>query len=153
MNNARQPATQPAVGLITSQTYMTTKTTQSARRAAYERACNTERNALMNLRRASINRAWHEAKMKYPDALHLFRVGDFYELYGEDALAADKTLGITLTRMSSTSGDSLIYAGFPAPALDTYLPRLVHAGYRVTITEDFAELMKPIQAAWLTRIK
>lgn len=75
-------------------------------------------------------------KRKHPDALLLFRVGDFYELYNEDAEHASQTLGITLTKRSGYRHQGFIpLAGFPHHALDTYLPRLVRAGYRVAICE------------------
>ncbi|MBP3228511.1 MAG: DNA mismatch repair protein MutS [Bacteroidaceae bacterium] len=80
-------------------------------------------------------------KAKHPDALLLFRCGDFYETYGEDAVTAAKVLGITLTRRNNgKSGMGTIeMAGFPFHALDTYLPRLVRAGYRVAICDQLED--------------
>lgn len=80
-----------------------------------------------------------EMKAKHPDAVLLFRVGDFYETYGDDAVEASKILGITLTRRSGADVNSLQLAGFPHHALDTYLPRLVRAGRRVAICEQLED--------------
>ena len=75
---------------------------------------------------------YNAIKAKHPSALLLFRVGDFYETFGEDSVKASKILGIVLT--SRNNGDSNIeLAGFPHHALDTYLPKLVRAGERVAI--------------------
>lgn len=78
-------------------------------------------------------------KTKYPDAILLFRVGDFYETFGEDAIAASKALGIVLTKRNN-GGVDVELAGFPFHSVDLYLPRLVRAGYRVAICE---QLEKP----------
>ncbi|MDE3144850.1 MAG: DNA mismatch repair protein MutS, partial [Bacteroidota bacterium] len=75
-------------------------------------------------------------KQKYPDAILLFRVGDFYETFGEDAIKASAVLGITLTKRNSGAASSLELAGFPHHALDTYLHKLVKAGYRVAICDQ-----------------
>lgn len=80
-----------------------------------------------------------EMKKKHPDALLLFRVGDFYETFSEDALAASEILGITLTRRANGSAQYVELAGFPHHALDTYLPRLVRAGRRVAICEQLED--------------
>lgn len=133
---------------------MTTKTTDKQRRAALYAATQAERTAQLNLRYASINRAWHEMKLKHPDAILLFRVGDFYEIYGEDAKAASDTLGLTLchrdvgSNVGNDVGKVIALCGFPHHALDSYLPKLVRAGFRVAITEDFAEITAPTQPAW-----
>ncbi len=74
-------------------------------------------------------------KTKYPDAILLFRVGDFYETFGEDAVKASRALGITLTSRNN-GGSDIELAGFPYHAMDMYLPRLVRAGYRVAICEQ-----------------
>ena len=71
-------------------------------------------------------------KAEYPDALLLFRCGDFYETYGDDAIVASKVLGIVLTKRSNASPDSIPMAGFPHHSLDVYLPRLVRAGHKVS---------------------
>jgi len=78
-------------------------------------------------------------KTKYPDAILLFRVGDFYETFGEDAIVASKALGIVLTKRNNGGADVEL-AGFPFHSVDLYLPRLVRAGYRVAICE---QLEKP----------
>ena len=79
-----------------------------------------------------------DLKKKHPDALLLFRIGDFYETYKQDAVKSSEILGITLTRSSTRKDDEgkpLQMAGFPFHALDTYLPKLVRAGQRVAICE------------------
>ncbi len=78
-------------------------------------------------------------KAKHPDAILLFRVGDFYETFGEDAIKASGILGITLTRRANGSASFVELAGFPYHALDTYLPRLVRAGQRVAICEQLED--------------
>ncbi len=87
-------------------------------------------------------------KQKYPDALLLFRVGDFYETFGEDAIIASKVLGITLTRRNNGGAASSELAGFPFHALDTYLHKLVKAGYRVAICD---QLEDPRQAKGIVK--
>ncbi|MBQ8056183.1 MAG: DNA mismatch repair protein MutS, partial [Paludibacteraceae bacterium] len=82
---------------------------------------------------------YREMKAKHPDAVLLFRVGDFYETYGEDAVRSAGILGITLTRRSSATPDATELAGFPHHALDTYLPKLVRAGMRVAICEQLED--------------
>ncbi len=78
-------------------------------------------------------------KEKHPDAVLLFRVGDFYETFSEDAIAASEILGITLTRRANGSAPFVELAGFPHHALDTYLPKLVRAGKRVAICEQLED--------------
>jgi len=78
-------------------------------------------------------------KSKHPDAILLFRVGDFYETFSEDAIKASEILGITLTRRANGSGSYIELAGFPYHALDTYLPKLVRAGQRVAICEQLED--------------
>ena len=78
-------------------------------------------------------------KAKYPEAMLLFRVGDFYETYGEDAVKASEILGIVLTRRSSAMAQSVELAGFPHHALDTYLPKLVRAGLKVAVCEQLED--------------
>ena len=78
-------------------------------------------------------------KAKYPDAMLLFRVGDFYETYGEDAVKASEILGIVLTKRSNAIAESPELAGFPHHALDTYLPKLVRAGLKVAICEQLED--------------
>ena len=81
---------------------------------------------------------YNRFKAQHPDAILLFRVGDFYETYGEDAIKSSKILGITLTRHGKGASQTEL-AGFPHHALDTYLPRLVRAGYRVAICEQLED--------------
>lgn len=78
-------------------------------------------------------------KEKHPDAILLFRVGDFYETFSEDAIVASEILGITLTRRANGSAQHVELAGFPHHALDTYLPKLVRAGKRVAICEQLED--------------
>ena len=80
-----------------------------------------------------------EMKKKHPDAVLLFRVGDFYETFSDDAITASEILGITLTRRANGSASSVELAGFPHHALDTYLPKLVRAGKRVAICEQLED--------------
>ena len=80
-----------------------------------------------------------EMKQRHPDAVLLFRVGDFYETFCEDAITASEILGITLTRRANGSAQSVELAGFPHHALDTYLPKLVRAGKRVAICEQLED--------------
>jgi DNA mismatch repair protein MutS len=78
-------------------------------------------------------------KQKYPDAVLLFRVGDFYETFGEDAVITSQVLGITLTKRNNGAAFSSELAGFPHHALDTYLHKLVRAGYRVAICDQLED--------------
>lgn len=83
---------------------------------------------------------FHDLKAKHPDAVLLFRCGDFYETYMSDAITASKVLGITLTRRNNGKSSSPTeMAGFPHHALDTYLPRLIRAGYRVAICDQLED--------------
>jgi DNA mismatch repair protein MutS len=82
---------------------------------------------------------YYTIKTKHPDAILLFRVGDFYETFGEDAIRTSEILGITLTRRANGSASFVELAGFPYHALDTYLPRLVRAGQRVAICEQLED--------------
>ncbi|MBI2420300.1 MAG: DNA mismatch repair protein MutS [Ignavibacteriales bacterium] len=79
---------------------------------------------------------YYQVKASYPDTIILFRVGDFYETFEEDAKTASRVLGITLTRRANGQAGEVPLAGFPHHAVDTYLPRLVRAGYRVAICEQ-----------------
>ena len=82
---------------------------------------------------------YYAIKAKYPDALLLFRVGDFYETFGEDAIKASSVLGIVLTRRANGSATYIELAGFPHHSLDTYLPKLVRAGMRVAICDQLED--------------
>ena len=97
---------------------------------------------------------YYNVKAKHPDAVLLFRVGDFYETFGEDAIKASEILGITLTRRANGSASFVELAGFPYHALDTYLPRLVRAGQRVAICEQLEDpkLAKKIVKRGITEL-
>ena len=82
---------------------------------------------------------YNAIKAKYPDALLLFRVGDFYETFNEDAIKASRILGIVLTKRGSGSASEMDLAGFPYHSLDTYLPKLVRAGMRVAICDQLED--------------
>ena len=81
---------------------------------------------------------YNRIKVKHPDALLLFRIGDFYETFGEDAIKTSKILGIVLTARNN-GGSKIELAGFPHHSLDTYLPKLVRAGQRVAICEQLED--------------
>jgi DNA mismatch repair protein MutS len=82
---------------------------------------------------------YNSIKAKYPDALLLFRVGDFYETFGQDAIKASKVLGIVLTKRSNGAAADMELAGFPHHSLETYLPKLVRAGMRVAICDQLED--------------
>jgi DNA mismatch repair protein MutS len=87
-------------------------------------------------------RQYQRIKSEYPDAILLFRMGDFYETFEEDALTAAKVLGITLTKRSNGGASEVPLAGFPHHALDTYLPKLIRAGLRVAVCEQLEDPRK-----------
>jgi len=97
---------------------------------------------------------YYNVKAKHPDAILLFRIGDFYETFGEDAIKTSEILGITLTRRANGSASFVELAGFPYHALDTYLPRLVRAGQRVAICEQLEDpkLAKKIVKRGITEL-
>ena len=78
---------------------------------------------------------YFSVKAQYPEAVLLFRVGDFYETFADDALITSKVLGIVLTKRANGSASSVPLAGFPHHSIDLYLPRLVRAGYKVVALE------------------
>ena len=82
---------------------------------------------------------YNAIKAKHPGALLLFRVGDFYETFGEDAIKASQILGITLTKRANGSASAIELAGFPHHSIDTYLPKLVKAGQRVAICDQLED--------------
>jgi DNA mismatch repair ATPase MutS len=95
-----------------------------------------------NIELSPMVKQFYELKSENPEALLLFRTGDFYETYSEDAEEASKILGITLTKSSirkDKDGEPLKIAGFPHRALDTYLPKLIRAGKRVAICEQIED--------------
>ena len=106
---------------------------------AKEEATKAETKAVAAVALSPMLRQFLDLKQKHPDALLLFRTGDFYETYKEDAEKASKILGITLTKSTKTKdeqGKPLVMAGFPYHALDSYLPKLIRAGQRVAICDQ-----------------
>lgn len=97
---------------------------------------------------------YNSFKRKHPDAILLFRVGDFYETFGPDAIATAAALGITLTKRHNGSASEIELAGFPYHALDMYLPKLVRAGYRVAICDQIEDpkLTKTIVKRGITEL-
>jgi DNA mismatch repair protein MutS len=97
---------------------------------------------------------YNSIKAKYPDAVLLFRVGDFYETFGEDAVKASRILGIVLTKRANGSASHIELAGFPHHSLDSYLPKLVRAGYRVAICDQLEDpkLVKGIVKRGITEL-
>ena len=97
---------------------------------------------------------YYRIKEKHPDAILLFRVGDFYETFGEDAIRSSEILGITLTRRANGAASWVELAGFPHHALDNYLPKLVRAGQRVAICEQLEDpkLAKKIVKRGITEL-
>lgn len=92
-----------------------------------------------DIKETPLMRQHREIKEKYPDAILLFRVGDFYETFGEDAIISSKILGITLTKRANGAASYIELAGFPHHSLDTYLHKLVKAGYRVAICDQLED--------------
>lgn len=99
--------------------------------AAKEQQKDTSETPLM--------RQFNSIKAKHPDAILLFRVGDFYETFGQDAVKAARVLGIVLTKRKNGAASDMELAGFPHHALDTYLPKLVRAGHRVAICDQLED--------------
>jgi DNA mismatch repair protein MutS len=97
---------------------------------------------------------YNSIKQKHPDAILLFRVGDFYETFGEDAIKSSTILGITLTKRQNGAASAVELAGFPHHALDTYLPKLVRAGQRVAICDQLEDpkLAKKIVKRGITEL-
>ena len=93
----------------------------------------------IEVKETPLMKQYNDIKAKYPDAILLFRVGDFYETFGEDAVKASKILGITLTKRANGQATFIELAGFPHHSVDTYLPKLVRAGYRVAICDQLED--------------
>jgi DNA mismatch repair protein MutS len=91
------------------------------------------------IKETPLMKQYNEIKRKYPDACLLFRVGDFYETFGDDAVRASKILGITLTKRGAGSATETALAGFPHHSINTYLPKLVKAGLRVAICDQLED--------------
>ena len=98
-----------------------------------------QQSSVSKVTQTPILKQYEEMKKKHPDAILLFRVGDFYETFGNDAVEASEVLGITLTRRANGRDNYIELAGFPHHALDTYLPKLVRAGKRVAICEQLED--------------
>ena len=96
-------------------------------------------NTDKTVKETPLMKQYNEIKRKYPDACLLFRVGDFYETFGEDAVRASKILGITLTKRGAGSETETALAGFPHHSINTYLPKLVKAGLRVAICDQLED--------------
>jgi DNA mismatch repair protein MutS len=113
-----------------------------------------KKNVAKNIVETPMMKQYFEIKNKYPDAILLFRVGDFYETFSDDAVAASEILGITLTRRANGAAQFVELAGFPHHALDTYLPRLVRAGKRVAICDQLEDpkLTKKIVKRGITEL-
>ena len=107
-----------------------------------------------NIVETPLMKQYYNVKASHPDAVLLFRVGDFYETFGEDAIRASEILGITLTKRANGAASSVELAGFPYHALDTYLPKLVRAGQRVAICEQLEDpkLAKKIVKRGITEL-
>ncbi len=99
----------------------------------------TQKNNSKPVAETPLMKQYNEIKAKYPDALLLFRVGDFYETFGSDAVKASSILGIVLTKRANGAAASVELAGFPHHALETYLPKLVRAGYRVAVCDQLED--------------
>ena len=93
-------------------------------------------NTVMSKSNTPLMQQYHKIKNQYPNTLILFRMGDFFETFFDDATILSKICGITLTARNSTTGDSTPLAGFPHHQLDNYLPKLVRAGCRVAVCEQ-----------------
>ena len=111
--------------------------TPTPKQEVKEKAPKVERKS--SLTNTPLMQQYQEMKKKHPDAILLFRVGDFYEIFGKDAVTASEILGITLTRRQTGIDSRIELAGFPHHALDTYLPKLVRAGKRVAICEQLED--------------
>ena len=105
----------------------------------YQSTTNTQKRPAFKVKETPLMRQYNQVKVRYPGALLLFRVGDFYETFGEDAIKASKLLDIVLTKRSNGSAAAVELAGFPHHALDTYLPKLVKAGHRVAICDQLED--------------
>jgi len=95
-----------------------------------------------NTKETPLMRQYNEIKTKHPDAMLLFRVGDFYETFGQDAIMASKILGIVLTKRANGAASHVELAGFPHHSLETYLPKLVRAGCRVAVCDQLEDPKK-----------
>ncbi len=110
--------------------------------------------AKVEVKETPLMKQYNGIKVKYPDAILLFRVGDFYETFGDDAVKASKILGIVLTKRANGSASHIELAGFPHHSIDSYLPKLVRAGYRVAICDQLEDpkLVKGIVKRGITEL-
>ena len=99
-------------------------------------------NSSKKVKETPLMRQYNQIKVKHPDAMLLFRVGDFYETFGEDAILASKILGIVLTKRANGAAAHIELAGFPHHSLETYLPKLVNAGCRVAVCDQLEDPKK-----------
>ena len=99
-------------------------------------------NSSKKVKETPLMRQYNQIKVKHPDAMLLFRVGDFYETFGEDAIVASKILGIVLTKRANGAAAHIELAGFPHHSLETYLPKLVNAGCRVAVCDQLEDPKK-----------
>lgn len=106
-----------------------------ASKAQAEQAAPQEQSAAPQAEQSALAKAFEQMKAKHPDAVLLFRMGDFYGSFGDDAKVLSEVLGITLTR-TSAKDITAQQAAFPAASLDTYLPKIVRAGKRVAICDE-----------------
>src|SRR5207253_2187853 len=97
------------------------------------------RTPLMSDNHTPLFRQYWDIKSKYPDVLLLFRLGDFYELFADDAVAAAETLHITLTSRDAARGERIPMCGVPFHAADRYIARLIAAGHRVAVCEQMED--------------
>lgn len=125
-------------GAISNRAKARVEAKQKAEAAQVEQQPEAEQK-VKGIAATPLMKQYQEMKKKHPDAILLFRVGDFYEIFGEDAVTASDVLGITLTRRANGKKSSVELAGFPHHALDTYIPKLVRAGHRVAICEQLEE--------------
>ena len=102
-------------------------------------AQKTRRKVTKNAKETPLMKQYNSIKAKYPDAILLFRMGDFYETFGQDAIQTAQTLGIVLTKRHNGAASEIELAGFPYHALDMYLPKLVKAGFRIAICEQLED--------------
>lgn len=123
-------------GAVSNRTKARIKAKDKAVDEAKEKEDKTAVERVEAVSAAPLMNQYEEMKKKHPDAILLFRCGDFYECFGEDARIASDVLGITLTARANGEADKIYLSGFPHHALDTYLPRLVRAGHRVAICEQ-----------------
>ena len=96
-------------------------------------------SASKSVKQTPLMKQYNAIKTKHPGALLLFRVGDFYETFGEDAVVASKVLDIVLTKRANGQSSHIELAGFPHHSLDNYLPKLVRAGYRVAVCDQLED--------------